>query len=462
MSNISPDLTGQTLGNWTLLRLIGEGGFGAVYEAQHTSIEGRRAAVKLLHPHLAFHKDIKRRFISEASIASQADHENIVQVFDGGVSAEGTCFIAMELLKGRSLARCLQVEKRLDVARTLSIGIQVSSALEAAHSLGVVHRDLKPDNIFIVPRKTNSNFIKVLDFGIAKLQSQEAKTTTGTLLGTPLYMSPEQWQTLPDIDGRSDLYTLGVILYECLTGEPPYDGETTYALMMAHIQKDIPSPARIVPIPADLNRLIRRLLAKKREQRPASAREVTSELRRMANLPEDVTEGTADEFSPTLVAQHSPTAGARSLSIGQQVGQLVRAALSWPRLVIFAVASLVALSTCLLLWRQPRLQYGSTSEGKSGAIVPVSEGSSGATRTTVGPVQQPVNQQAAAVADRPQSAGSTFGHKSESATPTPKLRHHPKTTRTTSLPKNSAPGSLRSPNTGKNADSDFYRVPVLR
>ncbi len=348
MSDNSPDLTGSTLGSWTLMRLLGEGGFGAVYEAQHTSISGRRAAVKVLHPHLAFQKDIKRRFISEASIASQADHENIVQVFDGGVSADGTCYVAMELLKGTSLAQCLQNEKRLDVPRTLNIVMQVAGALEAAHGMGVVHRDLKPDNIFITPRKTNPNFAKVLDFGIAKLQTQDSKTATGALLGTPLYMSPEQWQTLPDIDGRSDLYSLGIILYECLTGELPYDGDTPFVLMMAHIKKDIPDPARLAPMPKDLSRLIRRLLAKQPEQRPASAHEVINELRRIAGEPVDTAAAPVDGFSATLATGQSPYVAVKSLSLRLQTGEILRSALSRHR-VIFAVSSAVLFCGLLVL-----------------------------------------------------------------------------------------------------------------
>ncbi len=236
MNSVSPDMTSRTLGNWSLSRMLGEGGFGSVYEAEHTTIKGRKAAVKVLHPHLAFHKDIKRRFITEASIASQAEHEHIVQVFDGGVSEDGVCYVAMELLRGQSLATLIRQEKRLTAERTIKIALQITSALEAAHALGVVHRDLKPDNIFLCQRKTSADFVKVLDFGIAKLHTQESNTTSGAVLGTPLYMSPEQWQTVPDIDGRSDLYALGIILFQCITGSPPYDGPTSFAVMMAHMQ----------------------------------------------------------------------------------------------------------------------------------------------------------------------------------------------------------------------------------
>jgi serine/threonine protein kinase len=210
---------GQTVGNWRLMRLLGEGAFGAVFESEHTAIAGRMGAVKILRPQLSMQRDIKQRFLNEASAASRAEHENIVQVFDGGISPDGTCYQVMELLKGQSLARLLHSEKRLDAARTINIGAQIAAALGAAHALGIVHRDLKPDNVFIVPRSTNPEFVKVLDFGVAKLRgdptaTDDKLTSTGMIIGTAPYMSPEQWQAKPDIDGRADIFSLGVMLFE--------------------------------------------------------------------------------------------------------------------------------------------------------------------------------------------------------------------------------------------------------
>ncbi|HNN98515.1 MAG TPA: serine/threonine-protein kinase, partial [Pseudomonadota bacterium] len=155
------DLTGRTIGNWQLLRLLGEGAFGAVYEAQHQAIAGRRAAIKVLDPQMAVRPDIKRRFVNEASAASRIAQENIVQVFDGGVTEDGACYVVMELLTGQSLAQIL-TRGRLNVGRTLNIGIQAATALQAAHNVGIIHRDLKPDNIYIVSRDHNPEFLKVL------------------------------------------------------------------------------------------------------------------------------------------------------------------------------------------------------------------------------------------------------------------------------------------------------------
>jgi serine/threonine protein kinase len=282
MSEAGPALTGRVIASWRLVRPLGEGAFGAVYEAQHTGIAGRRAAVKVLHPHMSFHADIKRRFVNEASAASRADHENIIQVFDGGVTDDGLCYAVMEFLRGAPLSQVIRTDGRLDAARTVNIALQVASALRAAHNLGIVHRDLKPDNIFIVPRETNPEFVKVLDFGVAKLHDVDVPATAaGMLMGTPCYMSPEQWQTLPDIDGRSDLYALGIILFECLTGGLPFQGSTTYEWLDAHLNHPAPQPIQFVPVPAELNALVVRMMCKRREDRPQSAGEVIEALQRV-------------------------------------------------------------------------------------------------------------------------------------------------------------------------------------
>jgi serine/threonine-protein kinase len=301
MSESGVDLSGRSFGNWKLIRLLGEGAFGGVYEAQNVGIAGRRAAVKVLHPHMSFHPDIKRRFINEASAASRAEHENIVQVFDGGVTDDGTCYAVMELLKGQPLSKVIQ-SGRLDVARVVNIGVQVASALRAAHQIGIVHRDLKPDNVFVVPRETNPEFVKVLDFGVAKLAADmnDGKSTkTGMLIGTPGYMSPEQWQTLPDIDGRADIYALGVILFECATGLMPFTAASTYEWLAAHLNQPPPDPASLIPHAAPLSPLILRMLAKRREDRPADMSQVIAELQSAGVAPR--TSG-ARVIAPTMLA----------------------------------------------------------------------------------------------------------------------------------------------------------------
>jgi serine/threonine-protein kinase len=281
-TSAGPDLRGRAIGNWTLQRPLGEGTFGAVYEAQHVSIAGRRAAIKVLHPHMAFNADIKRRFVNEASAASRADHENIVQVFDGGVTDDGLCYAVMEFLKGAPLSQVIARDGALGVPRTANIGMQVASALKAAHAIQIVHRDLKPDNIFVVARESNREFVKVLDFGIAKLRDDEAHATrTGMLMGTPAYMSPEQWQTRKDVDGRADVYALGVILFECVTGGLPFRGNTQYDWLDAHLNQPVPEPMQFVPMPGELNTLLLRMLEKDRALRPQTMDEVIVALERL-------------------------------------------------------------------------------------------------------------------------------------------------------------------------------------
>jgi serine/threonine-protein kinase len=276
-------LLGQTLGNWRISRLLGEGAFGAVFEAEHCAISGRKGAIKVLKPELSMQSGIKQRFLNEASAASRAEHENIVQIFDGGIAPDGTCYQVMEMLNGTVLTKLIQREKRLDAARTVNIAVQIASALQAAHNLQIVHRDLKPDNVFIVERTTNPEFVKVLDFGVAKLrgdplQTDEKLTSTGMIIGTAPYMAPEQWQARPDIDGRADVYALGVIMFEMLCGQRPYSAATAYEWIMLHMEATPPDPVQFGVQP-QLARVIRRMLSRQPELRPRSMRDVIQDLR---------------------------------------------------------------------------------------------------------------------------------------------------------------------------------------
>ena len=277
MAAVRPSEKGRILGNWFLEDPLGEGGFGAVYAAHHLAIPERRAAVKLLHPELARQPELRRRFLNEANAASRADHEHIVQIFDGGETAEGLCFVAMELLRGSSLTRALEPGPMVP-KRVVHIGNQVASALAAAHRVGIVHRDLKPDNIFLISRDEQTDFVKVLDFGVAKLIEDERLTKTGHILGTPAYMAPEQWRCVQDLDGRADLYSLGIILFRAVTGRMPFHGRTVFEWMEAHLNSSIPDPSNFVSLPRALSDLIVLLLSKERELRPSSAAEVRERL----------------------------------------------------------------------------------------------------------------------------------------------------------------------------------------
>jgi eukaryotic-like serine/threonine-protein kinase len=239
---------GQTVGNYRITQLLGEGGMGAVYLAEHPGI-GRKAAVKVLHPELTRHTDMAARFFNEARAANAIHHPGIVEVFDFGTLPTGVSYIVMELLQGESLAGRLRKGGPLPMAAALEYATQAAAALGAAHKEGIVHRDLKPDNLYLVPdpRNPGREMIKVLDFGIAKLAGNpdapgSVKTRTGTIMGTPVYMSPEQCRGTKEVDHRTDIYALGVILYEMLCGAPPFVSEGHGELIHLHISAPPPPP----------------------------------------------------------------------------------------------------------------------------------------------------------------------------------------------------------------------------
>ncbi len=241
-----PDhLLGRVLsGLYKVEERIGEGGMGTVYAARHIHLN-KRFAVKVLSKKIAQHKQAVERLRQEAVAASSIDHDNIVDVVSFDTTEEGDVFIVMELLRGKSLADLLE-RGALPLPQVLLIVYQMCRALHAAHERGIVHRDLKPENVFIV-RKGEADFVKVLDFGISKVKTAETEevrmTKTGQLVGTPLYMSPEQAKGEQDVDRRADVYALGVILYEMLTGEPPFDGGNYFQLLWKH-GNEPPAPLR--------------------------------------------------------------------------------------------------------------------------------------------------------------------------------------------------------------------------
>jgi tRNA A-37 threonylcarbamoyl transferase component Bud32 len=216
---------GQVIGGkWRLTRRIGEGGMGEVYEAQHSFI-GRRFAIKFLHPFLTQNPEAMTRFQHEAQAAGGIEHENIGAALDFGTADDGTPYLVMEYLDGEDLARLLVRTGPLAIPRAAYIIIQACRGLAAAHGRGIVHRDLKPENLFICRRVDGSDQVKVVDFGIAKLRTQVTVTQSGTTMGTPCYMSLEQARGAKEVDHRTDIYALGVILYEAIAGAKPYPGE---------------------------------------------------------------------------------------------------------------------------------------------------------------------------------------------------------------------------------------------
>ncbi len=271
---------GQRFGNYRALSLLGEGGMGAVYLAEHPEI-GRRVAIKVLRAELTKDASLLQRFLNEARAANAIRHPNIIEILDSGTTAEGTPYLVMELLEGEVLSERIQRLGHLPVGEALELAYQAASALSAAHEKGIIHRDLKPDNLFIVgdPDGGARERIKVLDFGIAKLQTfpnaSGMQTRTGTLMGTPVYMSPEQCLGTRVVDARSDIYALGVIMFEMLAGRPPFLSEGFGELVNMHLNVQPPSLAQLQPaIPEPVARLVHRALEKKPQARPQSASEL--------------------------------------------------------------------------------------------------------------------------------------------------------------------------------------------
>jgi eukaryotic-like serine/threonine-protein kinase len=277
-------------GRYEVVRRIGEGGMGAVYEAKHALI-GKRVAVKVLLEKFHAKSDFVARLLQEARLASSIGHQNIVDVTDFGTTEDGRSFVVMEFLDGESLADLERREAPLPIERSLRIARQAASALGAAHAKGIFHRDVKPENLYLV-RRGDADFVKVVDFGISKAvkpggdDGAEAYrlTHTGLLLGTPLYMSPEQARGDEDLDHRADIWALGVLLYECLTGEVPFRANNYLQIISQVLTHEPLSPSRLRPelgIPDAIDAVVMRAMEKDRARRYQTMAELEGDLERL-------------------------------------------------------------------------------------------------------------------------------------------------------------------------------------
>ncbi len=258
---------------YRIVRKVGEGGMGAVYQAEHAVI-GKRIALKVLFADLSRRQELVARFLQEAKSASRIGHENVIDISDFGQTGEGLVYIAMEFLEGQDLGRLLRTERRLAWTRARPILMQIAKALRAAHAQGIIHRDMKPENIFLVQREGRPDFVKVLDFGIAKVVSAEDNggprlTQTGMIFGTPEYMSPEQAQGQPP-DHRVDVYAVGCIMYQMLTGFVPFQADSFMGILTKHLLEPVVPPRQRRPdleIPPDVEAVCLRAMEKDREKR---------------------------------------------------------------------------------------------------------------------------------------------------------------------------------------------------
>jgi serine/threonine-protein kinase len=271
-SNHDPKLGLLLLGRYRIVRKLGEGGMGAVYEGHHELI-GKRIAIKCLHPQFVSNREVVERFYREANAATAVGNEHIIEVTDLGTFDDGAPFIVMEYLDGIEFAKLIQKEGALSIARLVHIVTQVCSALSAAHARGIVHRDMKPENIYLVRRGDDVDFVKVLDFGISKVrESNDALgaglTKTGAAMGTPYYMSPEQAQAARDLDHRADIYAVGVIMYEALTGHLPFDADS-YPALLLKIMSERPAPLRVFrnDVPDSMEQIVLKAMARDRAER---------------------------------------------------------------------------------------------------------------------------------------------------------------------------------------------------
>jgi serine/threonine protein kinase len=272
---VEPDdeLMGRNIGSYRVSRQLGKGGMGAVYMAEHPTI-GSRVAIKFLHPQFSADKKIVDRFFNEARAVNLIGHDNILKILDLNVTEDNRHYFVMEFLYGKPLQDLVEPGTPVPVETVGPIVLQVCEALSAAHERGIIHRDLKPDNVYLTIHKGRRHFVKVVDFGIAKLTDpgsgvSTGKTQTGMVMGTPAYMSPEQAGGLTTkIDPRSDVYSLGVILFQLATGKLPFPGQSFGEVLIGHLQLPPPDPLSLNPLlPPEWSAIVLKCLAKKQEDR---------------------------------------------------------------------------------------------------------------------------------------------------------------------------------------------------
>jgi serine/threonine-protein kinase len=381
----------QVLGNYRIVRKLGEGGMGSVYEAVHMQI-GRRAAIKVLHPQYAKNEQMASRFVNEARAANIVQHPGIVGIFEIGQLPDKTAYIIMEYLEGEPLShRRRRMGGKLG-ADALRIGRQIASALAAAHERGIVHRDLKPDNVMLVPdaESLGGERAKLLDFGIAKMAEGDGgshmKTRTGVLMGTPIYMSPEQCRGAGSVDAKTDVYALGIILYELLGGKPPFNSPGLGEMLALHMLTP-PQPLRELEpaVPEELAALVHGMLAKAPEQRPTMV-QVVQALEQLGAPPASPSLAPINQSGVLALPRTPSQAGSlpplsTPSTLGQASGQSAATSTSRRGIVIGAAAALTLAAAglgSLALNRRPaqapRVHWSVTSAPAGAQVIRQGDG----------------------------------------------------------------------------------------
>ena len=350
---------GQRLGTYRIVQLLGEGGMGAVYEARQEPLE-RRVALKTLHAEHAKSKEVVARFFNEAKVLSRLEHPSIVQVSDFGYAADGTAYLVMEYLRGQSLGRRVRElakrGERLPIATALQVCAQVADVLGTAHAQGIVHRDIKPDNLMLVadPVAPGGERVKVLDFGIAKLTDDNGgmKTATNQMIGTPAYMSPEQCAGAGGVDAQTDVYALGCVLYELVGGQAPFVAEGPGHLIAMHLVQEPTPLLSVAPhVPVEIAELVHRMLRKDKTRRP-TMKEVADELgQQLSKLPTGMVE--VRKVPPPAISSEEPkglTSEGPASTISRSIGQHVQKPARTKSGIVLVSAGVLALGLVAVVW----------------------------------------------------------------------------------------------------------------
>ncbi|HEX8796912.1 MAG TPA: serine/threonine-protein kinase [Polyangiaceae bacterium] len=416
-----PARLGEMLGKYRLERIVAEGGMGVVVEATHVHLD-QRVAIKFLSPLLAGDEMSVQRFLQEARAAAQIRSEHVVRVFDVDTLSTGTPYIVMELLEGEDLNTTLERRGRLPPSEAVDFVLQACHAIAEAHSVGIVHRDLKPGNLFACQRADRQPFIKVLDFGVSKLLPsargwrERASTGPHVVMGTPLYASPEQLYASTRVDARADIWALGIILYELIAGNPPFEGDTLFELR-TKISGAAPRPLHELrrEVSRELGAVVARCLAKDAHNRFATVGDLVDALAPHAprsSVP-PVTRieqhaGTPRPLEPTLPSVRGPSAGLlrRTIAATKRSATPGRGLRITLRTVTAGILG-GALIGAIMAW-VPRLESGGAATLAATSAAPASVTVPPAPSSTSSAAEEPAPEEAAAPApEAPATASAT-------------------------------------------------------